>query len=206
MLICEKDSMSELEKLYKAIAECRDCELANHRTKVVPGEGPENPQILFIGEAPGWHEDQQGRPFVGAAGQYLEQLLLNIGLSRNQVYIANVIKCRPPSNRDPFPSELKACNKWLDQQISLLKPRIIVTLGRYSMAKFFPNEVISRIHGKARIIDGVTVFPMYHPAAALHQYSLRKYIEEDINKIPELLKYNQNIDHTNPQEKQLSLF
>lgn len=206
MLICEKDSMSELEKLYKAIAECHDCELVNHRTKVVPGEGPENPQILFIGEAPGWHEDQQGRPFVGAAGQYLEQLLSKIGLSRNQVYIANVIKCRPPSNRDPFPSELKACDKWLEQQINLLKPRIIVTLGRYSMAKFFPNEIISKIHGKARVINGVTIFPMYHPAAALHQASLRKFIEEDINKIPELLKNNQNINQLNPEEKQLSLF
>src|SRR5512136_1488544 len=124
--------MSALTELYKEIAACRQCEIAKFRTRAVPGEGSENAQILFIGEAPGWHEDQQGRPFVGPAGQFLEQLLGSIGLKRNQVYIANVVKCRPPGNRDPLPGEIQTCAKYLDKQIELLKPKMIVTLGRYS--------------------------------------------------------------------------
>jgi uracil-DNA glycosylase len=135
--------MSKLDDLYQEISRCKDCDLARHRTKVVPGEGAENASLLFIGEAPGWHEDQQGRPFVGPAGQFLEQLLASISLKRNQVYIANVIKCRPPGNRDPMPGEIQACSKWLDRQISLLSPKIIITLGRYSMSRYFPNESIS---------------------------------------------------------------
>lgn len=109
--------MSALTELYREIENCRECELARHRTKVVPGEGPEDAELLFIGEAPGWHEDQQGRPFVGPAGTFLNQLLASIALTREQVYIANVIKCRPPGNRDPLPAEIQACCKWLDRQI-----------------------------------------------------------------------------------------
>ena len=122
--------MSTLTELYQQIASCQDCELAKQRTKVVPGEGPEDADLLFIGEAPGWNEDQQGRPFVGAAGEFLDQLLASIGLSREQVYIANVIKCRPPQNRDPLPAEIRACSKWLDRQVEIIQPKIIVTLGR----------------------------------------------------------------------------
>jgi uracil-DNA glycosylase family 4 len=198
--------MSIISDLYEQIERCQDCDLAKHRTRVVPGEGPERVDILFIGEAPGWHEDQQGRPFVGPAGQFLEHLLSSIDLRRDQVYIANVIKCRPPANRDPFPREIEACSKWLDQQIELLKPKIIVTLGRYSMAKYFPNEIISKIHGNAKNIDTTICYPMYHPAAALHQGNLRKIIEADILKIPRLLLEVNKIEGVQPESLQLNLF
>ena len=131
--------MSSLTELNAEIESCRICELAKHRTKVVPGDGPENARLLFIGEAPGWYEDQSGKPFVGAAGQYLDQLIGLIGYKRSQVYICNVIKCRPPENRDPMPGEIQACSKWLERQLELIKPRVIVTLGRYSMANYFPG-------------------------------------------------------------------
>ena len=142
--------MTALTNLNEEIKRCQDCDLAKNRTKVVPGEGPEKATILFIGEAPGWHEDQQGRPFVGPAGQFLEDLLSTISLKREQVFIANIIKCRPPSNRDPLPVEIQACKKWIDRQIELIQPQIIVTLGRYSMARYFPNQSISKIHGKEK--------------------------------------------------------
>jgi len=132
--------MSLLTELHAEIEGCKNCELARHRTKVVPGEGPEDARLLFIGEAPGWNEDQTGRPFVGSAGQYLDQLIGMIGYKRHQVFIANVIKCRPPENRDPMPGEIMACGKWLERQLDLIKPRVIVTLGRFSMAKYFPSE------------------------------------------------------------------
>ncbi|MCX6003708.1 MAG: uracil-DNA glycosylase [Chloroflexi bacterium] len=157
------------------------------RTKVVPGEGAENADILFIGEAPGWHEDQQGRPFVGPAGQFLDSLLASINLKRQQVYIANVIKCRPPGNRDPLPIEIANCQKWLNRQIELLSPKIIVTLGRYSMARFFPGKSISNIHCTTQTQNGAIYFAMYHPAAALHQGNLRQTIEQDMLKLPSLL-------------------
>jgi uracil-DNA glycosylase family 4 len=198
--------MSELGALYQLIESCHDCELSKSRTRVVPGEGPEKVNLLFIGEAPGWHEDQQGRPFVGPAGQFLDSLLTSIGLKREQVYIANVIKCRPPANRDPLPSEIQACNKWLDQQIKLLQPKIIVTLGRYSLAKYFPNESISKIHGKPRKLDNIIYFPMYHPAAALHQGSLRKVIETDILTIPKILIDSATVEEKQQKSQQLNLF
>jgi len=178
---------SELPELYQEIAACRDCELVRHRTRVVPGEGPADAELLFIGEAPGWNEDQQGRPFVGAAGGFLDQLLASIGLKREQVYIANVIKCRPPQNRDPLPDEIQSCRKWLDRQVEIIQPRIIITLGRYSMARYFPGESISKIHGKPRKENNVVYYPMYHPAAALHQGSLRQIIEADMLRIPRIL-------------------
>jgi uracil-DNA glycosylase family 4 len=180
--------MSDLDKLAEEIKECTRCGLHRGRTKAVPGEGPEDPDILFIGEAPGFHEDQQGRPFVGSAGRFLEELLDTIGLTREYVFIANVIKCRPPKNRDPLTEEIEACKPYLDRQVQLLEPKIIVTLGRFSMARAFPNARISRIHGQPRKIDGVVYYPMYHPAAALHQPSLRQVIVEDMKRIPELLE------------------
>ena len=201
--------MSALAELYRKIAACRDCEeLARTRTQIVPGEGPEKPQIVFIGEAPGYHEDQQGRPFVGQAGQFLEQLLNSIGLKRSDVYICNVIKCRPPNNRDPLPIEIKNCQKWLDQQLELLSPKMIVTLGRYSLARFFPGEPISKVHGKARKQDNIIYFAMYHPAAALHQQSLRQTIEADMLKIPPLLVQVEPVEEVKKEDKpeQLSLF
>lgn len=198
--------MSALTELYKDIYRCQSCEeLVNTRNKVVPGSGNENAQIVFIGEAPGYHEDQQGLPFVGQAGQFLDHLLNSINFKRNEVYICNVIKCRPPGNRDPLPVEIKNCQKWLDRQLELIAPKIIVTLGRYSLAKFFPGETIGKVHGKERKQNNTIYFPMYHPAAALHQQSLRKIIEEDIKKIPPLFSsFKQVVEEKKPQ--QLSLF
>jgi uracil-DNA glycosylase family 4 len=198
--------MSTLDELCKQIETCRDCELSGSRTRAVPGDGPENANVMFIGEAPGWHEDQQGLPFVGPAGQFLDELLASVKLKRNQVYIANVIKCRPPGNRDPLPGEIQTCKKWLDRQIELIRPKIIVTLGRYSMARYFPNESIGKIHGKARKSDGILYYPMYHPAAALHQGSLRKVIETDMLKIPQLLLEIETVTESEPEPQQLNLF
>jgi len=198
--------MSALAQLYEEIRACQDCELAKYRTKVVPGEGAEDAELLFIGEAPGWHEDQQGRPFVGPAGQFLDQLLASIGLRREEVYIANVIKCRPPQNRDPLPIEIESCRKWLDRQIEIIQPKMIITLGRYSLARYFPNESISKIHGKPRRMGGVIYYPMYHPAAALHQGSLRRIIEADMVRIPQILAQSTDVLRDTVESHQLSLF
>ena len=204
--------MSAFTELYEKIAKCEDCRLCKQRRQAVPGEGRENADILFIGEAPGWHEDQQGRPFVGPAGQFLEELLGSVKLRRSDVYIANVVKCRPPGNRDPLPDEIGACRKWLDRQIELIKPKMIVTLGRYSMARYFPGGSISKLHGTSRVSDGITYFAMYHPAAALHQGSLRKVLMEDMLKIPPLLERPAQaavVEESKPERvdpKQLSMF
>jgi uracil-DNA glycosylase family 4 len=198
--------MSALSGLYEEIALCQQCEIAKYRTKVVPGEGAEDADIMFIGEAPGWHEDQQGRPFVGPAGKYLDQLLASINLTREQVYIANVIKCRPQANRDPLPTEIRNCHKWLERQIELIRPKMIVTLGRYSMAMFFPDKSIGKIHGTAQKRDDVIYYAMYHPAAALHQQSLRQTIESDMLKIPSLLAQSESITETEPPPQQLNMF
>jgi len=199
--------MSALSELCQEIALCQQCEvLAENRTRVVPGDGSEDADIMFIGEAPGWHEDQQGRPFVGPAGLFLEQLLTSINLKREQVYISNVIKCRPVGNRDPLPSEIHNCRNWLDRQIELIRPKIIVTLGRYSMALFFPGKSISKIHGTAQKRDNIIYYAMYHPAAALHQQSLRRAIEEDMLKIPSLLAQVESVTEAKQQPQQLNMF
>jgi len=198
--------MSALAQLCEEIIACRDCELAKYRTKVVPGEGAEDADLLFIGEAPGWHEDQQGRPFVGPAGQFLDQLLASIDLRREEVYIANVIKCRPPQNRDPLPAEIQNCRKWLDRQIEIIQPQMIITLGRYSLAQYFPNQSIGKIHGKPRKSGGVIYYPMYHPAAALHQGSLRRTIEAEMLKIPQILAQGKELPQDEVESQQLSLF
>ncbi|MFC1980795.1 uracil-DNA glycosylase [Chloroflexota bacterium] len=198
--------MSALSELCEQVALCRQCEIAKYRTRTVPGEGAEDAGIMFIGEAPGWHEDQQGRPFVGPAGQYLDQLLAFIGLKREQVYIANVIKCRPTSNRDPLPTEIQNCRHWLERQIEIIRPRMIITLGRYSMAMFFPGKSISKIHGTAHKQDNIIYYAMYHPAAALHQQSLRQVIEADMLKIPSLLAESKDVTEAEPEPQQLSMF
>ena len=198
--------MSALDDLYQRASNCRKCELAKYRTRVVPGEGAEDADIVFIGEAPGWHEDQQGRPFVGAAGKFLDELIQSIGLTRKQVYICNVIKCRPPDNRDPLPEEIEACRPWLDEQLQLLHPKMIITLGRFSMAKFFPGESISKIHGKERKHNGVLWYPMYHPAAALHQQKLRYTIEQDMLRVPSLLAQMETLPEPEEKPQQLSMF
>ena len=199
--------MSALSELCQQIVVCTRCPaLVNSRTRVVPGDGAENAAIMFIGEAPGYNEDQQGRPFVGQAGQYLNQLMASINLKREQVYITNVIKCRPPGNREPLPTEIENCYPWLKQQIELIKPRIIVTLGRYSMARFFPGKSISKIHGTAQKQDSTIYFAMYHPAAALHQGSLRPEIEADILKLPQILAETQKVESAQPPPQQLTMF
>ncbi len=180
--------VNDLEGLYQAVASCSNCDLCRLRTQAVPGEGSPRAEVMFIGEAPGFYEDQQARPFVGPAGRFLDQLLTSNGFQREEVYITNVIKCRPPNNRDPLPIEVEACRGYLQRQIKLIKPRLIVTLGRYSLAWLMPRETISKAHGHLRTSDGRHVMPMYHPAAALHAGKMRKVIEEDFRKIPEALK------------------
>jgi DNA polymerase len=183
-----EEHAAALQALAEQIAACPKCDLAKTRTHAVPGEGNPNAAIVFVGEGPGFHEDQQARPFVGPAGKFLDELLASIGLKRGDVYICNVLKCRPPGNRDPLPTEIAACKPWLDQQLAILKPKVIVTLGRFSMNRYFPGQSIGRIHGQPKRIDDVMVVPMYHPAAALHQASLRRTIEEDFRKLPAILE------------------
>ena len=199
---------SELEALNQQIAACQKCILHKSRVKAVPGVGPQKADIMFIGEAPGFHENQRGLPFVGAAGKFLDDLLEKIDLRREDVFITNVVKCRPPGNRDPQSSEIEACRSYLDRQIALIQPKMIITLGRFSMARYFPNAKISQIHGKPRKIEGVIYYPMYHPAAALHQPSLRRIVEEDMLKIPELLvQIDEMAESKRPEQaEQLSLF
>ena len=178
-----------LQEVAAEVSTCSKCKLCKGRTKAVPGEGNPNAKVLFIGEGPGQNEDQQGRPFVGPAGQFLDELLASINLKRSDVFIANVVKCRPPGNRDPEPEEIAACNDYLDRQIAALKPQVIVTLGRYSMAKFFPGEKVSTIHGRARKRDGYICIAMYHPAAALHRgrcvtkllYPIEPWVKDEDN-------------------------
>jgi DNA polymerase len=201
--------LSELTELYKEIIVCQKCILSQGRTHAVPGEGPENAEIMFIGEGPGFHEDRQGRPFVGAAGNYLNELLENIGLKREQVYITNVVKCRPPGNRDPQPEEIEACRPYLDKQVELIRPRLIITLGRYSMQRYIPGASISRIHGQPNRVGNVIYYPMFHPAAALHQPRWKDMVEEDMKKIPDLLAKLEDVEEKEPdlpQGQQLSLF
>jgi uracil-DNA glycosylase len=194
------------------VRSCTACPLHMGRTNAVPGEGPPNAELLLIGEGPGFHEDQQGRPFVGPAGQFLEELLALAGYRRDQVFITNVVKCRPPGNRDPQENEIAACTQHhLARQIEVINPRVIVTLGRVSMAYFISDARISAIHGKPRSIAGRLMIPMYHPAAALHQPSLRSVVEEDFRRLPELIARQPAPDDNAPDSgrhdaQQLSLF
>lgn len=177
----------ELAQISKEVSACILCRLHSARKKAVPGEGPADADILFIGEGPGFHENEQGRPFVGAAGRFLEELLSSIDLRREQVFICNVVKCRPPGNRDPMPDEIETCRPYLDRQIATINPAVIVTLGRFSMARYFGTAKISSVHGQAKTIDGRLVVAMFHPAAALHQPNLKQSIEEDFRKLPSLI-------------------
>jgi uracil-DNA glycosylase len=181
----ESDS---LQKIAAEVRACTLCGLAPGRTNAVPGEGPHNAELMLIGEAPGQNEDKQGRPFVGASGQFLTELIAKAGFKREDVFIANVVKCRPPQNRDPQPDEIKACGSYLERQIAVINPKVIVTLGRFSMARYFPNAKISAIHGQAQVINGRTVVPMFHPAAALHDGSKRAPLEEDFARLKEIIR------------------
>ena len=176
-----------LDRIARDVSVCTKCALHESRKKAVTGEGPADAEIMFIGEAPGFHENEQGRPFVGAAGKFFEQLLEQAGLIRSEVFITNVVKCRPPANRDPQPEELMACRGYLEGQIESINPSIIVTLGRISMGKYFPGAKITSVHGQMQNIDGRFIIPMYHPAAALHQPALRPSILADFAKLPDQL-------------------
>ena len=180
--------MSALQDLVARISSCPDCDLCKTRTRAVPGEGPEQAEIMLVGEGPGFHEDQQGRPFVGQAGRFLEELLESVGLKRTDVYITNVVKCRPPENRDPLPDEVNACRKYLEEQIRTISPLVIVTLGRHSLAWFFPGATISKVHGQIREKDGIQFLHMYHPAAALHSGGLRQTILDEFLRVPTALE------------------
>lgn len=199
--------MNTLQEVAQEIARCTDCSLSKTRKLTVPGEGPENADLVFIGEAPGFYEDRQGRPFVGPAGRFLEELVASIGRDRSQVFITNVVKCRPPNNRDPLPTEIASCRKYLERQLELLNPKVVVTLGRYSLAHFFPGEVVSRVRGKARRVGSLTVYPMYHPAAALHQQRYRQTIIQDMKAIPALLQEApEEREPPKPPGRQLNMF
>lgn len=169
-----------LEIIADEIRTCQLCELSRTRVHAVPGYGNENASVMFVGEGPGWNEDQQGLPFVGNAGKFLDELLARAGLVRDNVFITNVVKCRPPGNRDPLPDEINVCCRThLDRQIAEIDPAVIVTLGRFSMGLWFPREKISNIHGRPKQVDTRLIVPMYHPAAALHRGNLRPVIEND---------------------------
>jgi uracil-DNA glycosylase len=205
-----------LAQVATEVTSCRKCALYHSRKKSVPGEGPADSEIMFIGEGPGFNENEQGRPFVGAAGNFLNELLAEAGLKRSDVWIGNVVKCRPPGNRDPLPEELAACNEYLERQIAAINPKIIITLGRYSMGKFMPGAKISSIHGQMRRIGDRFVISMFHPAAALHQAALKPAILKDFGQLPKLLEQArtalkravpaQTVEEPKEDPKQLSLF
>src|SRR5438477_6744442 len=178
-----------LEAIGVDVRACRMCKLCQTRTVGVPGEGSPKAEIMFIGEGPGFNEDQQGRPFVGAAGQLLTEMLGVIGLQREEVFITNVVRCRPPGNRDPLPDELAACDSYTQRQIALLDPKLIVTLGRYSMARFVGSGSMRELHGRTREWNGTTCLAMYHPAFILRTPTaeLRRVYADDFRKIPPLL-------------------
>lgn len=197
-----------LEQIAADVRACTLCALHRGRTNAVPGEGSGISGLYFIGEGPGFHEDQQGRPFVGAAGQFLAELLESIGLDRRTVWITNVVRCRPPDNRDPLPEEIARCRVYTQRQLATLRPKVIVTLGRHAMAEFLPGESISRVHGQPRRAGGHIVFPMYHPAAALRTPSLRQTLLDDFRKLADFLeKTPADLPvQERPPSKQLPLF
>jgi uracil-DNA glycosylase family 4 len=177
-----------LQDIAAQVSKCEKCQLHFSRKNAVPGEGPANAEIMFIGEGPGFHENEQGRPFVGQAGKFLDELLQAAGYDRENVFITNVVKCRPPGNRDPLPEELSACATYLDKQIEVINPCVIVTLGRVSMGKFLPYARISEVHGNPAWVRERLIVPMYHPAAALHQPSLKSTVIDDFKRLPEAIQ------------------
>jgi len=182
----------ELEKIAQEVKNCRKCPLYKTATNPVPGGPNPDAEIVFIGEAPGYWEDQKGIPFCGAAGNLLNKLLAEINLKREDVFIGNILKHRPPNNRDPLPEEIEACSRYLKKQLLIIKPKVVITLGRFAMNYFIPNVYISRVHGRPRRIlwQGLTLtlIPLYHPAAALRNGSVMKELREDFLKIPAIIK------------------
>ena len=183
------DAAEALSAIALEIASCTECRLAEGRTIAVPGEGASNADVMFIGEGPGFNEDKQGRPFVGAAGKFLDELLATVGWERKDVYITNTVKCRPPDNRDPRNDEMDICESlYLRRQLQLVNPTLLVTLGRFSLTRLFPRETISRARGQLLYKDDLAVYPIYHPAAALRQQRLRDVIIEDFRNLPTVLE------------------
>ncbi len=202
-----------LQQIHEEVQTCSKCALHFSRKHGVSGAGPADADIMFIGEGPGFHENETGVPFVGGSGRILDELLENIGMKREDVFIGNVVKCRPPSNRDPQADELTACDPYLERQIGAINPKVIVTLGRFSMAKFMTNAKISEVHGQAVNIKGRLIVAMYHPAAALHQRSLRPVLEADFARLPDLIaqaeaipEYIEDTTKEKSPPEQLSMF
>jgi uracil-DNA glycosylase len=191
--VTEAERRAALEAIADEVRVCTRCRLHETRTKAVPGEGDASTEVMFVGEGPGMNEDREGRPFVGRAGGLLVTLLGHIGWFRDDVFITNIVKCRPPGNRDPEPDEIAACAPYLERQLQALDPSVVVTLGRYSMGRFMPGVRISQAHGTTRIADpetgarDATVFAMYHPAAALRTPAIERESYEDVALIPTVL-------------------
>ncbi|MAP38880.1 MAG: uracil-DNA glycosylase [Dehalococcoidia bacterium] len=207
----KKLTLSEYIEVYQQITSCTACDLSEGRTNAVPGEGSQNADIMFIGEAPGYYEDRDGRPFIGQAGKLLDEMLAKINLDRKDVYVTNMVKCRPPKNRDPLLEELSSCAPYLDKQIEIISPRVIVCLGRFSFSKFFPGEAISKARGKPRDWRNIKISPMYHPAAGLHNPGLKPAIEKDFRNLPALIEQVNQATQSEPAPeqappKQLSMF
>lgn len=183
------DRAPALAEIATQVNACTLCRLHENRTRAVPGAGDIHAEILFIGEGPGQNEDQQGLPFVGRSGDLLVRLLKEIGLTRDQVFITNVVKCRPPDNRDPLPDEMATCKDYLDRQIALIDPLVIVTLGRFSMGRYFPGGKITQIHGEPKWDEAArrAYLPLFHPAAVLRTASLMPAMQADIALIPRLV-------------------
>jgi DNA polymerase len=185
------DKSQDLEKIAQQASDCTKCSLYKTATKAVPGAGNPEAEIVFIGEAPGYWEDQKGVPFVGAAGNLLNKLLIEIGMNRDDVYICNILKHRTPNNRDPQENEIQACTPYLKEQLLIIKPKLVITLGRFAMNYFLPSAFISKVHGVSRKISwqdfSLTLFPVYHPAAALRNGKMLEALRQDFAKIPDLL-------------------
>ncbi len=216
--MAEKMSLTErqaaLQEIADRVRQCTLCPLSTGRTNAVPGAGRVDAEIMFVGEAPGFYEDQQGLPFVGASGKYLDELLGKIGLTRDEVFITNVVKCRPPGNRDPLPDEIDICvSTYLKQQVEIIQPKLIATLGRFSMALFFPKDArITKIHGHPLRANNRVYYPLFHPAAVLRNPNLRPAMEADFRRISELIAEiaqssgPDTPDEPPPPPQQLSLF
>ena len=176
-----------LAQVNRALRSCKKCRLSRTRTNVVPGEGDSKAEIMFIGQCPGFHEDQQGRPFVGRAGKLLDELLESIGLKREKIFITNIVKDRPPENRDPMVDEVRSCSPYLERQIKIINPKLIITLGRFASEFFISDGKISQIHGVPHRVKGLLIFPLYHPAAALRSTGVANELRRDFKKIPKVL-------------------
>lgn len=201
-----KELLTQLERVIKT---CHNCRLWRTATNAVPGEGSAKAAVMFIGEAPGFHEDQLARPFVGRAGQLLDNLLINVGLRREDVYITNVVKHRPPENRGPNKDEIRACFPYLQRQVQIVNPKVIIPLGRYALEVFIKDQPISEIHGQPFKVRERIVFPLYHPAAALRSGMVRRDLEKDFVRLPKVLKGEikpKELEIKNKDENQLQLF